>query len=445
VAESTPIQRFVYLSRRFVYLAYALSFALAWWVLPGGFPPTHLKFWCNQVALPGLALIMAVGFYADLRDRRALSGPLALGVGCLTAGIGLAAGLVFLPRLLVWGILAVIAGGLLVLGAKTSRGIGRSVGVGVAVGFGGVGVLLVIAQRGLDPSTRPTLATMGPSLGGRTQEPTTWRLESPKVGTVTVDAASEAVHIGKGRYQVRVEPLLTFTSRSLDHGWTFFASPRERRSPARHLLASDPTPRSFAAEYGSREPAWLFVSADSSLRLEGRVELKEAVYSHINSYSTVLFSGHTKLELEFAPCPGIDVEPMPHDYPIGRPLRFATLDMDGRFRVVEATSAEKGPFTPLAEGSLERGEPLTITLRDEGKPVLAITFEDWSTQLSTALSPTAGWGIPENAVIFLRQSEAPTSVVSLDLTLASTAVGRGFDSVGHAAGGYQNRMTVTWF
>ena len=50
----------------------------------------------------------------------------------------------------------------------------------------------------------------------------------------------------------------------------------------------------------------------------------------------------------------------------------------------------------------------------------------------------AGWGLPVNAIEF--QRDGP--VVSLYLTLAATSVGRGWDSVGHAAGVYRDRLVI---
>jgi len=50
--------------------------------------------------------------------------------------------------------------------------------------------------------------------------------------------------------------------------------------------------------------------------------------------------------------------------------------------------------------------------------------------------------VPENSIEFSRDSENPKSAVNVFITLASTSVGRGVDSVGHAAGVYRNEMRV---
>jgi hypothetical protein len=133
---------------------------------------------------------------------------------------------------------------------------------------------------------------------------------------------------------------------------------------------------------------------------------------------------------------------MKYDYPFGRPARFAYVDEARRFRVVEASSGEKGPFRVLAEGRLEPADPLEIRLYDDDRPIARIRLLDWSAQASTRLSPTAGWGVPENAIEFSLSGNEPTSPASLFITLAGTSVGRGWDSVGHAAGKYRNRITI---
>ncbi len=133
---------------------------------------------------------------------------------------------------------------------------------------------------------------------------------------------------------------------------------------------------------------------------------------------------------------------LPSEYPVGRPARCAYLGEDGVFRIVEARSGEKGPFRELASGPLARNDPLTITFHDDGRAFCTMTLDDFAAQASIALSPTAGWGLPMNAIEFSLSDARPTSPASVFVTLAGTSVGRGWDSVGHAAGVYRNRMTV---
>ncbi len=108
--------------------------------------------------------------------------------------------------------------------------------------------------------------------------------------------------------------------------------------------------------------------------------------------------------------------------------------------MVEASSGEKGPFKLLASGPLGRDEPLEITLLDQGRPEGWITLADWAQQAGTALSPSAGWGVPVNAIEFSASGDEPEAPASIFVTLAGTSVGRGWDCVGHTAGTYRNRI-----
>lgn len=179
--------------------------------------------------------------------------------------------------------------------------------------------------------------------------------------------------------------------------------------------------------------------------VEARTELEAPVYSHLNAFTRLSILGHRRLGLRFSPCPEVVVEVVHSDYPFGAPARLAYLDAGGTFRVVQASDAEKGPFVTLGEGPLARGDPLGVVLvdmDDSSRELATIVFRDWSLQLSTELSPTAGWGLPQNALEFGRASSDPASAAYVDLTLAGTSVGRGWDSVGHRAGVYRNRIGI---
>jgi hypothetical protein len=162
----------------------------------------------------------------------------------------------------------------------------------------------------------------------------------------------------------------------------------------------------------------------------------------LNSFCDFEVRGHRRLSLDFSPCPGNPIEVRPFDYPFGRPSRFAFLDADQLFRVVEATSGEKGPFRTLAAGRLGSEQELAITLLDEGGVVARIVLADWAAQADLTLSPTAGWGVPVNAIEFSVSGDAARSPASIFVTLAGTSVGRGWDCVGHKAGTYRNRIRL---
>ena len=59
---------------------------------------------------------------------------------------------------------------------------------------------------------------------------------------------------------------------------------------------------------------------------------------------------------------------------MGAPARFAYVDAQGGFHVAQASTQKRGPFTDLATGRLQRGEPLAVTIYDGDK---AMTEAEW--------------------------------------------------------------------
>lgn len=104
---------------------------------------------------------------------------------------------------------------------------------------------------------------------------------------------------------------------------------------------------------------------------------------------------------------------------------------------------KKGHSTRLAKVAPALEAPLTIGVRTTaGDPTSECSFEfaDWAAQASTALSPSAGWGVPQNSIQFF-YNPTQTHVLIL-LTLADTGPGIGWDAVGHTGGGYRNGLIV---
>ena len=179
----------------------------------------------------------------------------------------------------------------------------------------------------------------------------------------------------------------------------------------------------------------------AGVKLESMTQLKRPVFSHLNTFCKITINSRKPgIALSFSPCPD-KVEAKYADYPVGVPTRLAYLSKEGTFKVVEAKSAEKGPFTTLTEGPLKRSEPLSITIYIQDEEAGAIELLDWSAQASIQTSPTAGWGLPENAIGFsLVGGNDRTCFIYV--TLASTSIGRGYDSVGHKPGTYRNRVVL---
>jgi hypothetical protein len=382
--------------------------ALSWWMLmPSGFAVAHPRFWSNEV-LPWLWIgTAALGFYASVRA----------------------------PALLQWIALVPLAALLSALIAirvshpLTAGGLHWWAMVALAVPL--AGLVLVTMRRGAQKwQLLPGLAFIGVgagfSLSLRAPSASTRPLGALEVSSAPAVSDDGVVVYQQQRMRLELSPFLTFGSRSPDGAWTLFAPPH----------AGDMEPPSRCILY--RTPA----ESNGSLRAEAQCELAEPVFSHLNDYASLRVSGHKHLSIAFSPVSDAELEVMPADYPEGRAVRFGYLGEDETFRVVEADSAEKGPFHQLGAGQLRRGDPLTLTLLDEGKARLRVTFFDWAAQASTDTSPSAGWGVPQNAVTFQRFGNGDNSQCEIALTLAATGTGRGFDSVAHAAGVYRNRVEI---
>jgi len=430
-----------------VVLAVHAAAAAAWmWVMPGGFPLAHARFWANR-ALPLLVIVVALaGLFAAWRRKAVPLRLVSLGFAVAWLAAAVTARLVFpisgriiwLPALLVAAVLGTVA-------CLSFRGESLPLlATGVAVLLAGaVGAAMPLTQRAGASSTRPIDEPLPDIRSGSDID---FHVGPVPLGHhVDVRTREQRATIRCSGLRIDVLPLLTFTSRSPDRCWTILAPREDQMGMPWRLTGMSREGNAVRLLYQGDEAGFLEVSPGSeagSARIEAFTRLEEPVYSHLNTFCELHISGHRKLALSFSPCPKARIEVLPFDYPVGRPARLAYLDADGRCHVVEARSGEKGPFREVAAGPMEPSSPLAITLYDEGRAACRIVFDDWARQAGTALSPTAGWGLPVNAIEFCLLGKAPSSEAALYITLAATSVGRGWDSVGHAAGTYRNRMRI---
>ncbi|MEM7011887.1 MAG: hypothetical protein AAF585_10425, partial [Verrucomicrobiota bacterium] len=306
------------------------------------------------------------------------------------------------------------------------------------------GVFLTWSQCGLPSATQPDPSIQIPAAAENTTPVTD--LYSLSTDNFRINPAAGEFAVADGNSVLSVRPLLSFRSRSPDRCWTLFAQWEKRSLPDRSLIGR---PQFFGdaivMDYEDDGRSQLRVTPDSSgaVRAEAYSQLTKPVFSHLNTFCELQVTGPGVIRLTFSPCPESPIEVKPMDYPFGRPIRAAYLDEADLFRVVEASSGEKGPFHTLAEGELKRGEPLEIAISVNGNLFKRVTIAGWSAQASTQLSPTAGWGLPENAIEFSSQ-DGPShfQVANIFVTLASTSLGRGYDSVGHKAGVYRSELRI---
>jgi hypothetical protein len=369
------------------------AFALGAWlaVMPRGFPLSHPHFWLNQ-ALPIIALLAIVIGGIGIARGKAEASRAALGaLGGAWLGAAVTARLVF-PVSAGW--LAEACTVIALAGILLWRS-GWTLVAAMMAALGGA--MVPLCERGADPDTRPL------------------NQAAPRGSQPGVE-----VQLACGRLSLRIDPMLRFLSTSPDRGWTILTP-----------FAPRPEPRGTLT----------LERREGDTRLAAYTTLEAEVYSHLNTFTKIRVNGHSDLRVSFSAAPGFVMPVEPADYPIGRPSRFAYLGADDDLHVVQASSAEKGPFHELAHGALRNGI-LELTLFDGAEPQCHIALETWAAQAGRALSPTAGWGVPVNAIEMMRAGEEKSAPAVIFVSLAATSVGRGWDSVGHRAGTYVNRMTL---
>lgn len=436
--------RFFYFpAARLVFLGYAVLSVGWFYISPGGFLWREPRFWSNGTIPLFVFAISVLGLVGLNKHPQRSAGAVLLFYAAamltFTANAKMLYPIslrpVFLYILIGWFLFLTL---LLTACARTS---GHWTDVLFIVPFllagAAAGFFLPWSQIGLAPGTRPANSTIRPS-----SEPLNPQHFLSLPGGVSVDALRACVEFSHGGCRLEVLPLLTFYSRSPDQCWVLFAPRSDRCGPQRLYNGMKVIPNGLYLEYEYDGLSCFEVREEEGVfAIDARTRLPQPVYSHLNTFSHLRIEAGEAISVSFSPCPDRRIEVLPFEYPFGLPARFAYLDRDNKFRIVQAKRAEKGPYTTLAEGALSRGESLGLTLYAGGRSVYRITFEDWSAQVSMQTSPTAGWGVPENAVEFSLEREKPY-VASFYLTLSATSVGRGFDSVGHAAGAYRNRIRI---
>lgn len=282
------------------------------------------------------------------------------------------------------------------------------------------------------PATRP----LGQPAPGVADGP----FDGAAVGRVVLDRDGTA-HAACGRLDLALRTALTFDSVSPDGSWTLFAGPEwrtNRRIVAGAELAADEATVRFAPDRDGTTVIRAVSTADGDV-ITSWTTIDPPVWSHLNSFLEVAIAGHRDLALSIAG--SAPIATVHAGYPFGAPSRQAAFD-GAAVRVFESTNAEKGPFHELAAAPAARGDTVPIDVYDGDQPQCRLVLDDWTAQASIEPSPTAGWGFPENAIAFGRVTDDPSSTAFIDVTLAGTSVGRGFESVAHAPGTYRSRLEI---
>jgi len=407
-----------------------------WWLMPGGFPSSSTEFWVNQVVPPFAVVALLTGLLARGRLSDKVLPPILAVIPIFWLAFSMSARIVFPESFRSLWNLPFVAGAVLVglwLRQFRSR---RPIWVVLVLA-----VLAALAgwafpgsQRAPDPATAPAGAPFADVPAGATDH---------KLIRLTKDAqlnpADGRVVIRRGKLILNVQSMLSFTDRSPDRCWVALA-PTELVSPTtRTLVSKIHEGTGWTLRYRDEDASVLGVAPqDGAILLDARSRLARPVFSHLNTFAEVSVQGHHKLSVSFSPAPQRRIELAPST----GAARFAYLDPGGAFHVMQASQRQRGPFTELAAGRLGPKDPLLLTLYDDDKAVFTVTLDDWAAQASTQLSPTAGSGIPVNAIELLRGNDLDSSPALISFSLASTSIGRGTQTIGHAAGVYRDRVTV---
>jgi len=329
-----------------IFVAHATGAVAWWWMMPGGFPLDHPRFWVNRV-LPWVVLGTAVVGRLALRKRHERcyqSAAVACTVLWTAATI---AGVLAFPRSAARffppvALLAFLLGLAYLLAFRGRLWARELAWIGIlSAALGGA---LPWTQRAPEGDTRPSGDApphAADSLGD---------VDSPPLlslnGTHRLATADGTVRTTFGGLTVDVEPLLTFESRSPDRCWTNLA-PRDWQQPPRRRLTSLRHGDGLAALTYDDSIAqhWLSVASDTDggTSIEATAQVAAPVFSHLNSFCNLIVRGHKRLALSFSPCEEARIEVLPSDYPVGQPRRLAYF-ADETLYVVEASSGEKGRF-----------------------------------------------------------------------------------------------------
>ena len=212
---------------RVAFAVHAATAAAGLWLMPGGFPLAHPRFWANRV-LPAAVLVGAcVGLLATWRRKQRLVSAVGLAFCALWLAGAASFALTFPVS---WRLPCIfcLAVGVALLGAFHLAAGGRRVpraAAAVAAVLGAVvGAAAPRTQRAGPPSARPAnvglpAAAIGEDLSARVPPVLRW-------GSCSVFPEVAMVSVAHGGLEVDVRPLLTFRSVSPDRCWTILAPQR---------------------------------------------------------------------------------------------------------------------------------------------------------------------------------------------------------------------------
>ena len=291
-----------------VLLGHAVFAVAWWWLMPHGFPPAHPRFWVNEF-LPWATVAAVIGVAVAAQRDRLLPARLML---VMLATLWLTAGLYgrgIFPVSFGTKWLLLVAGGVVIAFAAADPAFGRRrmpIPAAILTALAGValGVWLLRAERGEDPSTHPIeLASLSmPTTLPAAEEP----LASQFLRGADVKPATGVITMQRGPYVFAIQPMLSFGSRSEDRCWTCFAPEAARTPVERKLNGFQSVANGVDLTYVDLGRSLLRVrdTPDAGfITVDALTTLPQAVYSHLNTYAQFEFAGHRDVEVTFSPCP----------------------------------------------------------------------------------------------------------------------------------------------
>jgi len=409
-----------------------------WWLMPGGFPSSSSEYWVNGVAPIFCVALLLTALFARGKFSHAILPAVLAMIPAFWMAFAISALLTFNESFRGSWSYAFI-GGAIVAGLwvnqmrlrLTAKWLVPLTVIPALI----AGWVFPGTQRSPEPATTPTGAAFGAPPPGPSDQ---------RVIKLTKEAqirpGESHVVFKHGNVILNAQPLLNFANRSPDRCWTSLAPEGESKPTNRVMVSKVHDGGKWSFYYKDEDASVMEVSVnkDGSVLLDGRSRLAHAVFAHNDSFGELALTGHKKLTVTFSPLPE-----RRFDVPAATaPARFAYVDASDTFHVMQAADRARGPFSELAAAHLKHGDPIVLTIYDEDKPAFRVTFADWTAQVSTQLSPTAGYGLPVNAITMARGGDPETTPVLISFTLADTSIGRGTASVGHAPGVYRDRITV---
>lgn len=369
---------------------------------PRGFEVGSAPFFAHQVlpaALFVAALAAAIGVLAH--RPTGLSGVAVLaGFWVAIAGVAVVVGNTAFVVVIVAASLAMLA--VLVGVVRAAGRLGTR--LTYAAGGGPLGIALGI---GFVLASWSPVATTRPA-GGEPPALTDDDEPGPvTIGQLEARAASDEIVVRAGSDALTVRPAMHIVSASTSGWWTLLDF------------------------HSTQLPAWsvqragggLVLTADTA-GLSGRVMVSMVDGGvRIRSWTTVEREVHAHLasavEID-VPVGGVEINGR-HWHPVAAVGRGEFVAFrNGRLALLRTAMAEKGPFETIA--TWEAADPTVQAGRWQ------IEVRGWAAQVSRAPSPTAGWGVSQGAIEYIGST--------LFWSVASTSVGRGWDTVATAPGTY---------